>query len=519
MAVGPTLRFKAGDVVAVTLRNNLDANPGATTTMNTMHSPGTTNLHTHGLHVDADDPQDNVFVAVAPGASHAYKYNIVGDHMGGTHWYHAHFHGNTALHVGGGLVGMLIVDDAADEIPGEIASLPEIALMVQKFEPRAVQTLAAAFQDGGDGWSQSGNSGLVDGDSYWMVNGQYNPTATVEAGQWTRVRIAYSSLEAPATVALSDANSLGCEWKLLAKDGVYVKDAPRALTVAHFAPGNRADVVVKCIRAGAFTFTATAVAAGPGGGGGGGGGGPGGPGGKRRLLQTTETLLTFSVTASVKTAVGALTTFTAKKPEYLADVYDLSAVRSKGVTVATHNLNIQASPGACMIAFDTTSKLYDGTSHGSMVSGTVQEWDLRGNDRHPFHIHINSFQLGADANDPDGYYETGDWHDVFYRPATVTAGKIYFSVDQHTGKAVLHCHFLEHEDKGCMGYIDITGTEGATTGLGASALVGGAANTSAAGPSSSPTAAPQSSISAAAAVRAIATVTVAALTLVVLALD
>ena len=65
-------------------------------------------------------------------------------------------------------------------------------------------------------------------------------------------------------------------------------------------------------------------------------------------------------------------------------------------------------------------------------------------------IHINSFQLGADAADPDGYYVTGDWHDVFYRPSTVTAGKIYFSVDRHTGKAVLHCHFLEHEDKGCM---------------------------------------------------------------------
>ena len=134
-------------------------------------------------------------------------------------------------------------------------------------------------------------------------------------------------------------------------------------------------------------------------------------------------------------------------------------VAAKGVTVATHTLNFARADGGCAVAFDTTNKQYDGTAHGSMPVGTVQEWTVSGNDRHPFHIHINSFQLGADASDPDGYYQTGDWHDVFYRPTGVTASKIYFSVDQHTGKAVLHCHFLEHEDKGCMAYIDITGTE------------------------------------------------------------
>lgn len=91
--------------------------------------------------------------------------------------------------------------------------------------------------------------------------------------------------------------------------------------------------------------------------------------------------------------------------------------------------------------------------------------------------HNDGFQLGADASDPDGYYQTGDWHDVFYRPSTVTAGAIYFSVDQHTGKAVMHCHFLEHEDKGCMAYLDITAGSSTTTGLAGTALVSTAAAT------------------------------------------
>ena len=104
------------------------------------------------------------------------------------------------------------------------------------------------------------------------------------------------------------------------------------------------------------------------------------------------------------------------------------------------------------------------------VDDDLYEWSLSGNDRHPFHIHINSFQLSSDTNDPDGYYVKGDWHDVLFRPSTVTVNKIHFSVDQHTGKAVLHCHFLEHEDKGYMAHIDITGADGAKTGLAATAL-------------------------------------------------
>ncbi len=161
MAVGPTLRFSAGDSVKVTLDNDLDANPGTTTTMNSLHSPGTTNLHTHGLHVDSDTPQDNVYIAVEPGDTFEYTYSIASDHAAGTHWYHAHFHGNTALQVGNGLVGMIVIEDAADEFPTDLAALDELALMVQRLEPFAIQTVAGEFEDGGDGWTQSGNVGLV----------------------------------------------------------------------------------------------------------------------------------------------------------------------------------------------------------------------------------------------------------------------------------------------------------------------------------------------------------------------
>merc|ERR1711870_123258 len=39
---------------------------------------------------------------------------------------------------------------------------------------------------------------------------------------------------------------------------------------------------------------------------------------------------------------------------------------------------------------------------------------------------------------------------------------IRLQTDYFTGKMVIHCHILEHEDEGMMAWIDISGTEGAT---------------------------------------------------------
>ena len=86
-------------------------------------------------------------------------------------------------------------------------------------------------------------------------------------------------------------------------------------------------------------------------------------------------------------------------------------------------ISLETSSGVSVlrVSFDGDERAYDGTAHGSMAVGSVQAWQVSGNDKHPFHIHINSFQLGSDVVDASGYYRTGDWHDVFYRPADVTA--------------------------------------------------------------------------------------------------
>lgn len=451
---GPLIRCKAGDQLTVVLVNNLGtagqqgADWGGTHTTNSHTDSDSTNLHTHGLHIDSDSPQDNVLNEVTRGTSYTYVYQVASDHMGGTHWYHPHHHGSTAIQVAGGMAGVIIIDDAANEVSPEIKAISgagvEVVLLIQKLEPDRIKSIANAVANSADTWSNGQSSTLTD---LYFINGALASTMTgsIDQNTWTRVRMVLSGLKTAGTIA-HDGSSLGCEWKLLAKDGVYVRNAPRSLNTVHLGPGNRADVVLRCTSTGTFTFKITDE------------------------TNSAYTLITWTV-ASSSTAATDIPTFNAVVPAYIADVLDTGPVASNmadlGLSYVEHEMKIQgAAGGTCTMGFDSYQAAYSsGVAHGTMTAGTVQKWKISGQGGHPYHIHVNNFQLGSDTTDTNSYYVKGDWHDVLYEPSTAKVSTVYFSADSHTGKAVLHCHFLEHEDKGCMGYVTIDGTEGATTGL------------------------------------------------------
>merc|ERR1712176_1353693 len=102
---------------------------------------------------------------------------------------------------------------------------------------------------------------------------------------------------------------------------------------------------------------------------------------------------------------------------------------------------------------------------GNIPVGDVVEIQVSAVDHHPFHMHVNSFQLqGIAALDPaehpmNTYYETGDWHDVIMAQDG-TNSIIRFQTDRFSGEQVIHCHLLEHEDEGMMGWLWITGEDG-----------------------------------------------------------
>ena len=99
---GPTLRVRAGDTLKILLKNNMPPELVDTSspTKNGYHDFSVVNLHTHGLHVSPLAPADEIVeTAVAPNQTHQYVYHIPEDHMGGTHWYHPHWHGAVSMHV------------------------------------------------------------------------------------------------------------------------------------------------------------------------------------------------------------------------------------------------------------------------------------------------------------------------------------------------------------------------------------------------------------------------------------
>lgn len=63
----------------------------------------------------------------------ADEFVIPCDHAGGTFWYHPHHHGSVSLQMGGGAMGVLIVEDRprVHGIPDQISEMPELVLAVQ----------------------------------------------------------------------------------------------------------------------------------------------------------------------------------------------------------------------------------------------------------------------------------------------------------------------------------------------------------------------------------------------------
>jgi FtsP/CotA-like multicopper oxidase with cupredoxin domain len=84
---------------------------------------------------------------------------------------------------------------------------------------------------------------------------------------------------------------------------------------------------------------------------------------------------------------------------------------------------------------------------------TVEEWTVRNDsdEEHSFHLHTDDFQLMSVNGRP---HHGHGWQDTASVPAR---GRIVIRVHftDFTGKTVLHCHILNHEDAGMMAILEI----------------------------------------------------------------
>jgi len=207
----------------------------------------------------------------------------------------------------------------------------------------------------------------------------------------------------------------------------------------------------------------------------------------RRLFQTGKgggtaaadtaadaTLLTLSIAETAGGTTTTLSTATISRPCYLVDLQGVT-----GVSTGALRLN----GGARSVTWDgagnsmTYANIHNAAINSGQTmatwpaittwqAGSVHEAVVTGANAHPLHIHVNPFQITAmpAASYKNNYFKVGDWHDTLMLTDLGANGAVTVrtQMDKYTGKAVIHCHILEHEDEGMMAWIDIQGTEGAT---------------------------------------------------------
>ncbi len=530
--VAPTINMEPGQTVRIGLQNQLPAEPDCSRGrgINEPHCFNTTNLHSHGLWVSPTGNSDNVLLSLYPGVSFEYEYNVPDDHPAGTFWYHPHRHGSTAMQVGSGMAGMLII--RGDRLPKADGSNGDLDVLLKPFAPRTrddyseemlIQQIPyACFDDAGNievdpvtkrwickegqvakiedfkkqmtggVWKASGR--------YTSLNGHVRPNLPMTAGRLYRWRFVHagvresialrirkigdvSKLQATAGSPEERADEVakactGTEVTLfeVATDGLTRSDIYPKSTL-YLQSGYRSDVLFSLPEPGSYcvyddgaTATGSISAA------------PENPkvlaiiqanGGRpvtdqKAFMQAELTRSARTFPADVRDQIARdigtmqLTRFVPHRS------IDRAEIDRSGLADIAIDFDIQGSD------FMVNDEPYkpDRMDH-TLILHKAQAWRLSSSGgSHPFHIHVNPFQIisvrkkGEDGQPTgpeltDGQYAgmLNTWKDTIFVQSDVVI-QIYTRYQRYIGQYVLHCHILDHEDQGMMQNVEVVLPDG-----------------------------------------------------------
>ncbi|MFC4944016.1 multicopper oxidase family protein [Pseudonocardia sp. GCM10023141] len=416
---GPTFESRSGRPIVVRHRNEL---------------PVPTVAHLHGGHTPPESdgwPLDLVLPVDDPGGWMQHG-SMVGDVVKGerehryplaqraaTLWYHDHRMDFTAPAVYRGLAGFHIVrDDVEDALP-----LPrgdrELPLMIVDRAFNADGSFAYPGLDQAmrslpgveDNWMEG-----VLGDVA-LVNGAPWPVHDVDAARY-RLRILNASNARRYGLALTVPGGPALPLVQIGSDGGLLA-APIEHQSIETAPGERFDVIVDFAVVPVGTEVTLVNQLGTG-----------------RMAE----IMKFRVVRAAKDDSAV--------PPRLADVEPL--VPAAGATLRTFQFTrgkVGRHAGWTIngTSFDPDRSIAD------IPLGQTEIWRFVSDVHHPVHVHLDAFQvLGRGGREP-GPYDAG-WKDtVDLPPAEILEVAVRFT--DHTGRFVLHCHNLEHEDMAMMATI------------------------------------------------------------------
>lgn len=523
----PSIEVAPGETVRLTLRNELPAEPGCEPPdVNTPNCFNRTNLHSHGLWVSPMGNGDNVHLSINPGVTFQYEYNVSLEHPTGTFWYHPHRHGSTALQVSSGMAGVLVVKGGRVPTPARTGDLDTLLrnadgtpyrdriILLQQIQYACRDASGTIKADGdgkyicnaGDiggieGYDQFGPGSWPDSGRYTSINGVVIPTfpdavvgrierwRIVHAGVRDTVNLQfkkmrdnpdpYSRIEAEEQQDWVSRNCPGDELLpqfAIAADGLTRRQIVERTTTT-LQPGYREDVLVVFPEPGAYCILDDAapaessisneikprkylgrvsVAAGP-------AIPPPAEHLKTALIAAADSFMPADIRQAVRDdlANGLLLSSFVPHPD----------VADSEVQPPQQEVRFRVA----FPKFQINEQSYDPNRIDRLLPlGGVQEWKITSTNAqgHPFHIHVNPFQIdkiinnatGADvsasgAGDPQYAHLKGVWKDTLFVRVGYTAF-VRTRYERYVGDFVLHCHILDHEDLGMMQNIRIAIPDG-----------------------------------------------------------
>jgi FtsP/CotA-like multicopper oxidase with cupredoxin domain len=287
----------------------------------------------------------------------------------GTHWYHAHKHGSTALNLANGMAGALIIEGDYDD---------KLKPFITKQRVLMLQQYAAVLSFLRSGFAQQ-PSDLV------YVNGQYTPVLEMNPNEMQLWRIvnACHSAEIPLD------KPTGIKWKQTAQDGVQFDPRNYADSANHnsaftipakskapfgsLAAGNRIDLLVQA---------------------------PSSPG---TFKVTFGGTLLLTVKVAQDPAVPPIPSpmpFPTKEqfpqmPGFLVDIEPSDVKVWRELRFKSTPPTSPTFPNQPSTQTIDGKQFEMGVVDQTMQLGAIEEWTLYndGGAAHPFHIHINPFQF------------------------------------------------------------------------------------------------------------------------------
>ncbi|WP_067709102.1 multicopper oxidase family protein [Nocardia yamanashiensis] len=388
--LGPTLRARRGETVAVAVRNTLGE---------------ATSVHWHGMHVPASC-DGGPHQMIAPGGQWNPSWRI--EQPAATLWYHPHPHGNTEKHVYRGLSGLFLIDDEDSEglpLPREYG-VDDIPVVLQDKTLTADGTLD---ERRGNSFGLLGTTMVVNG-----ISGAHLEVRT----ERVRLRLLNGSSSRVFQLGFSDDR----RFDLVATDGGLLTE-PVALQRITLSPGERAEIVVAARGSDSVVLRALPVTMRA---------GIDRP--ERFGFDDTFDVLTLRAGTRLHSSPALPAALTAAPAALTAAAvdrtFDLKWFMINGLKMDMNRIDMTITTGATEV----------------WAVRNLEDWP------HNFHVHDTRFRIRAIDGAPPPPELAGFKDTVYTEPGRTYELVMHFpGPADPTYPYMFHCHLLHHEDAGMMG--------------------------------------------------------------------